>query len=780
MDKTQYSVSVRRLVEFALLSGDLTPGSQLARMREGMLGHQARQRLLPGARAEVAVRGQVQGDSVMLEISGRIDALYERDGLPVVEEIKLASVYGAPEQVVPVHRAQALCYAYLLGVPEAVVRVLYVRPDGSETGAFEETMFRAALEEAFGGLTAPYLAMLEGKKRWRALRDVSIRRLDFPFQAYRTGQREMAVQVYWAVKSRKRLFVQAPTGSGKTAATIFPALKALCEGLTGQIFYLTARGTARENATAALERMREKGLRLRVLSLTAKGKICPYAVTAQDTVRDGSSAFRCNLLDCPCAHGFFDRLPGALADMRTRDDWSREAVEAVASAHTVCPFEFALSLCEEADAVICDYNYAFDPGVRIRRVFQSASNLTLLIDEAHNLPDRARDMLSAELDSAKLRELRRASGKSSGRKAPLYRSLTELIRLLEAQTEGTQDAPPQELEPLLTACADAALEAGRLSPVELWQTLVQAQYALESFDERYATLTKKHGKIISLTLFCMDPAPHLAKCTEKLRGCAFFSATLTPLSAWRDMMGGSETDGLLSLSSPFPWENLLVLQLAVSTRYRTRSLTASAVADAIVGMTRARAGNYLACFPSYAYLDKIQKEIEVRYTDIVLHVQHGDMNEAERAAYLDAFAPRDTGAMLGLVVMGGAFGEGIDLAGERLMGVAIVGVGLPQVCPERELLRGFYQQKFSDGFAYAYRYPGMNKVMQAVGRVIRTDTDRGVALLIDDRFQNRSYASLMPPWWAGAPVAGSAMEAQRQMGAFWNKENKRNFPPIIE
>ncbi|MCL1964225.1 MAG: ATP-dependent DNA helicase [Firmicutes bacterium] len=765
MDKPVVTAPVRAVVEFALLSGDLLPGSQLSRMRDGMLGHQARQASLPDAATEVPVRGRAEGERVTLEVSGRIDALYERDGQTVIEEIKLCPAGGAPEGPAEEHRAQAVCYGHMLGKGAAIIRVAYVEQGGAEVVSFEEWLDAEALCQAFLAFTRPYLAMVEERAAWRAVRDASILPLAFPYGGYRAGQRDMAAQSYWAIKLKKRLFVQAPTGIGKTAAALFPALKALGEGLTGQIFYLTARTTAGKNATAAIKRMRESGLRLRALTLTAKEKVCGGRGTRGES---DFAAWRCDMLTCPYALGFFDRLPAALADMRAQDDWSREVVEQAAGRHRVCPFEFSLSLCEEADAVICDYNYAFDPASRVRRVFQRTTNLTLLVDESHNLPDRARDMLSAVLDSEPLREIRRAAGKALGRRAPVYRHLTGLIRWMDSQAAGASPVPPDALRPLLTLLTDASLAVVRETPLgDLPRILAAAIATLERFDERYVMMTEREGGRTRVTLYCLDPAPHLHEAVRKLRGAVFFSATLTPLPAWRDALGGTEEDALLSLPSPFPRENLLVLRYAVSTRYRVRERTAEAVAEAIAAMAEARPGNYLACFPSYAYLRRVKEAVEARAPHVVTHAQWGGMDDAAREKYLSVFQPRAAGALLGMVVLGGVFGEGVDLPGDRLSGVAVVGVGLPQVCLARELLRGYYARTLGDGFAHAYRYPGMNKVLQAVGRVIRTETDQGVALLIDDRFLAGEYTALMPSWWGAAEAAGSAEGIARRARLFW-------------
>lgn len=759
MDKRRFSASVRAVAEYALLSGDLTAGGSLRRMREGTRGHLARQGMLEGARTEAPVRAVVEGAGFVLELSGRIDALYERDGLPVVEEIKLSSD-ETRQCALPVHRAQALVYAYLLGVPRAAVRVTYVRADGAEVVSFEENLTRGALCRAFFDLLLPYVEKVEREAAWRAVRDESLRALAFPYGAWRAGQREMAVQVYWAIRSRKRLYAQAPTGTGKTAATLYPALKALGEGLTEQVYYLTARTTGRAAARDALAFLRQKGLRLRALTLTAKEKSCPFA---------GAEAWRCRMEECPRAQGFFDRLPQALSAMRERDDWSDAAARETADQFCLCPFEFSLCLCEEADAVVCDYNYAFDPAVRIRRIFQGGARVTLLSDEAHNLPDRAREMLSAELDGRILREARRAAGKAQGRRSALYSALTALLKCLETQREAVAPTYPQELPALVETALEAALEAAATGEnAALCRQLLAASASLGRYDASFRTLWEKSGKTARMLLAAMDAAGHLEACTKRLRGAVFFSATLSPLPVYRALLGGGEEDALLSLPSPFPRENLLVLRCPLSTRYPDRARTAPAVAAALLALCQARPGNYLACFPSYAYLEMLRECLEMQKEDgTELLVQREGMDDAARAEFLSRFTPRAEGSLLSLAVLGGVFGESVDLPGEKLCGVAVVGVGLPQICPEREALREYGNQIGASGFDRAYRVPGMSRVTQAVGRLIRTPRDRGVALLVDDRFAQSVYQKNMPPWWGGGVRVQGAEEIAKKASEFW-------------
>lgn len=759
--------SVRELVAFTHHGHDLLPGAGMARMREGSLAHRLRQSAAGEGLVEYAVSARIPTAFGTLVIAGRIDRWFFRGPVPVIEEIKLAD--APPELPDEAHFAQAMCYGHMLaeenGYDTVVLRIFYARKDGSRVTSFERQRSRAQLQAEFYTLLVPFLAYMEEQAAYREERDASLRAMAFPHGAFREGQRTLAAHCYWAVRARRRLLAQAPTGIGKTAAVLFPALKALGRGLTEQVYYLTARGTARQIALETVRVLHEQGVLLRALTLTAKEKCCPYAGQGE--------GWRCDVLECPEAIGFFDRLAEALPNLLRSQDWSQEAVRAAARQYQLCPFELQLSLTEEADLVLCDYNYAFDPGVRLKRIFQARRPVTLLVDEAHNLPDRARDMLSAALDSAALRTARRDAGKRLGRKHPVYGALTALIRSLEALDP---DEPrlydlPAALTDALAEALDAALaaqaEAFLPSLSEASRALFAAQMAQERDPAQYAFLQARQGKHATLSWLCLDPAPHLAACTKPLRGCVFFSATLSPLPALRTVLGGDHEDGLLSLPSPYPPEHLLVLRRALSTRYQHRARTADAVAASLETFVRSRPGNYWACFPSYQYMNLVRQALVLRAPDLPLLVQSGRMDDAARAAFLECFQPE--ACLLGMVVLGGSFGESVDLPGDRLCGVAVVGVGLPQIGPEREALRAYYEDALGDGFAYAYRYPGMHKVLQAVGRVIRSETDRGVALLIDDRFLTEEHEALLPPHWGSAPLARSEAELSERLHAFWEE-----------
>ncbi len=770
----EFRVSVRDLVEFSYFPEDILPTAGMEDLWAGTRAHQARQKQQQGE-VERPLKRQFCCLGESITVYGRMDAFTPGE-VPLVEEMKLARPHSIPRAAFPAHRAQALCYAAIIAEEEGALqvrfRVSYVRESGQVLAAFEEQLDREALWEQLQGMLEKYMAFLLAERAHQQRRDASIEALDFPFPQYRQGQREMAAQVYTAIARKRRLFASLPTGTGKSAAVLFPALKALARGKTVKIVYLTARTTARQSPLAALERMVDQGLRARVMTLSAKEKLCPGFA-------------RCHPDDCPRAKGHYLRQEGAIREIEEGGGiWTDQRILEAAQNHEVCPFELALALTERADVALMDLNYAFDPFAQLKRLFQKWRDMTLLVDEAHHLVDRVRENLSGSLDSRMLGDCRREFGKRIGRKHPYYGALGKLITALrglsleeagpggrdegeqaEALPLDRQEPEPREREGTLAALPTEVQEAAQAlclcgyellaSPLpdprvmedvsdtlRLCATFLSAAQRL---DEDYAILLTHHGKERAVELYCLLPAKEIAKVTKRLRGTVFFSATMAPLSATKNLLGGEEEDACFALPSPFPAENLAVVRRRVNTRYLAREESGQQVAQSIAQVVSLRAGKYIAYFPSYAYLRLIARHLEEMELPPLL-VQSQEMDEAGRQAFLEAFTV-DERPKLGLCVLGSLFSEGIDLPGEQLIGAIIVGVGLPVPSLRLRTVQACYSQHFGDGFAYACRIPGMQKVVQAAGRVIRSQEDRGLILLLDERYYQREYAQLLPEHW---------------------------------
>lgn len=752
---TPLRVSARTLAEYTYFAVDLSQMSMQA-MVMGRLGHRARQKE-SSAQAERAISWKGECAGLSFHVTGRIDLLDDSVSPPVVEEIKVTSG-EEPICALPAHRAQALCYGFMLAqkndLEGAALRIHYVREDGTTLASFLENLSFGELADGFFALLEPYAMFMAQVLAYRQRRDDSLASLDFPYADFRPGQRDMAAQVFTAIKLKKRLFAVMPTGTGKSAATLYPALKALGQGLTAKILFLTARTTGREAALKEARGMTARGARARFCVITAKEKCCPREV------------MDCDPDVCPRAKGFYGRLKSALEEAFFDTVWDAGYIADLADKHTLCPFELSLELCLHADVIIGDYNYAFDPIVYLQRIFDRTRDITLLIDEAHNVPGRVRDMLSAELSGPDAAAWRRDLGKRYGRGAPLYKALSELITALRNLPEHIDFLPEafaEALDRALDLSRDMALPgtAGR----ELHRFCVMAGRYV-SAPEDYAAIIRVHGKEKSLMLLCLNITDYLGHQTAKLRGCVYFSATLSPLLEMRRLLGGTEEDACFSLPSPFPPENLLVMTLPVNTRYSVREQTAAQIAQAVADMYRAHPGKYITYFPSYAYLDKVSQFLE-GMEDIPLHVQQKRMGDVEREHYLRRFSD-DERPFLGLCVLGGVFAEGIDLPGRFLIGVCIVGVGLPQVNRVQEYLRASYQKRLGNGFDHAYRFPGMQKVLQASGRVIRSEEDRGVILLLDDRYAQDAYRCLLPENYYVRTLKQSAGITQN-MQEFWGR-----------
>jgi len=747
--KKPFRVSVRELVAFVFPPEDILPGAAAADMQAGAVAHRLRQQKQEG-QTERSIRHEfVLGDE-RIELFGRMDA-YTPGDPPLIEEMKLSSWKG--EGVAAEHRAQAWLYGAMVALeeelPEVRLAVTYLSPSGEVLRRYEEQPSREEMVNQAEEWLSAFLAFLVREREHCLRRDESIRKAGFPFAEYRKGQRELAVQVYTAIRQKRRLFSSLPTGTGKSAAVLFPALKAMGEEETEKILYLTCRNTARQSPLQALELMMEQGMQARVSVLTAKEKLCP-------------GDCRCHPDLCERAKGHYIRQGAAIEELLEMPGclWTDEVICAVSDKHRLCPFELALALTELADVVLMDLNYVFDPFAQVKRLYQRKRGCTLLVDEAHHVQDRVRESLSGSISSGELRKSRTLIGKSIGRKHPCYKALTALMETLchlelppdMENNEGRLEGVPEEIaagaQRLMEEVSELLGEP-KGAPVSellsLMRTLLPFLYAAEHFDEDYAALAQLHGKERILDLYRLLPAGYIASTTKDMRGAVFFSATLSPLPAMKSLLGGGEEDACFALPSPFPAENLQVVRQHVDTRYRERQNTAGKVAEIITNTALQREGKYIAFFPSYAYLEMVRQLLdETRLPP--MWIQQREQTEEERNGFFQAFCEYP-GPRLGLCVMGGLYSEGIDLPGERLIGAIIVGVGLPSPSVKLRAIQQCYEERFGDGFAMACRIPAMQKVLQAGGRIIRSEKDKGILVLVDERYYEPAYVSLLPEHW---------------------------------
>ncbi|MBP2627279.1 MAG: rad3: repair helicase (rad3) [Firmicutes bacterium] len=784
-------ISVRNLVEFVLRSGDLTSGfSSSSRALEGSKIHRQIQKAQGSEyQAEVHLVHQIEQKGCLLEISGRADGIIvdrDRPEKVIVDEIKSTTkqLEFIEERDNPLFWAQAKCYAYIYAQQHDLKRIeiqlTYCQFTTGEIKYFRRESSYTELADFFGDLIKRYFDWAEQLRDWGKLRNDSASHLEFPFSSYRTGQRQLAVAVYKTISARRKLYAQAPTGTGKTIATIFPAVKAMGMGLADKIFFLTAKTVTRGLAEEAFDKLRLGGLRFKTVTLTAKEKICFKPEAA------------CTAEECEYARGYYDRVNAALVDMWGTDAFTREMIEEYASRHNICPFELSLDLSLWVDGIICDYNYVFDPRVYLKRFFnENGGEYCFLIDEAHNLVDRARDMFSAELAKKPFLELKRILKNPLPKVAKAAGGVnSSLLGIGKLCGRFGQDVdkdyvvnkePPQEIFPVLRKFLGLAEEWLMLNEQGNFKdALLEAYFAVyafmrvaESYDERYVTYVEKMGNDVKVKLFCVDPSYLLGQAVERGRSTIFFSATLTPLDYFSQILGGESEDGKIAVESPFLRENLCLLVAEnISTTYKARDQTYDAVVDCIGLAIGERVGNYLVFLPSYQYMGEVYSRFCSQYPRVKVISQTSGMKEEERIAFLNAFVPEGEDTLVGFAVMGGIFGEGIDLTGERLVGAVVVGVGLPQVCLERDIIRNFFNEHNGQGFEYAYMYPGMNKVLQAAGRVIRMESDKGVVLLIDERFRDARYKRLFPQEWCGAVSVRDGRGITKAIQLFWNNDEK--------
>ena len=778
-EETIIRISVRSLVEFILREGDIdnrVSGSMEkdAMLLGGKIHRKIQSRMGTNYTAEVPLKIQMPCDGFVLQIEGRADGVLKDDGKVLIDEIKgiLRSLEHL-EAPVPVHLAQAKCYAYIYAVQNSLkcidVQMTYCQMETEEIRRFCQEFEFQELQTWFQDLVTQYEKWAKFEIEWRNVRNDSIRQIEFPFP-YREGQRDLVASVYRTILRKKKLFIQAPTGVGKTMATVFPAVRAMGEGLGEKIFYLTAKTIMRTVAEQAFSLLKEKGLLYKTITLTAKEKIC-FCEEAE-----------CNPDACPYAKGHFDRVNDAVFDLITHSgDWSREVLEEQAKKHMVCPFEMSLDVSNWADAVICDYNYAFDPQAHLKRFFSESGKgeYLFLIDEAHNLVERGREMYSASLYKEDLLEVRKLVKAEDPKLAKRLSECNQQFLELKRECEHYQILKSvshialklmnvlSKLEDYLEECKDA----------EKKKRVLDFYFAVRSFlnihdimDENYVIFSEmmEDGRF-QIKLFCVNPAVNLQNYLEQGNSTIFFSATLLPVHYYKKLLSVEKDDYAVYAHSSFPQENkFLFIGTDVSTRYTRRGeSTYQRFARYIAVMAEQKKGNYMAFFPSYRFLEEVHTcflECVDHEVDSICQVSY--MDEEQREKFLEEFEQEREKSLVAFCVMGGIFSEGIDLTDDKLIGAVIAGTGLPQVCTEREILKQYFNAADMDGFDYAYLYPGMNKVLQSAGRVIRTESDRGVILLLDDRFRAMRYREVFPREWQQYQL-GSVKNLEQEIRTFW-------------
>ena len=777
---TRIRISVRNLVEFIFRSGDIDnrigKGAQKEAMQEGSRMHRKIQgRMGMEYRAEVPLKLEVPQEQYVLALEGRADGIITNADGVTVDEIKcMYTDVTRFEKPIFVHKAQAMCYAYIYalqnGLDQISVQLTYCDLDTEEICRFEEAFSFFWLERWFQDMMEAYRKWTDFQFAWRKIRQTSIQTLEFPFP-YREGQYKLVGDVYRTIHRKKILFIQAPTGTGKTISTLFPAIRAVGENLGDKIFYLTAKTITRTVAKDTCDLLKAKGYRGKVIVLTAKEKMCPC------------EEMDCNPSNCLRAKGHYDRVNDAVYDLiTTEENFTRERMLAQAEKYQVCPFEMSLDASLYADIIICDYNYVFDPNVYLKRFFseEEKGDYIFLVDEAHNLVERGREMYSAVLVKEEILTVKKlVRGKDRKLEAALEkcnRQMLEWKRECETYTIyesiGAFAFSLMRLMSLLDIFLQSRGEMPERKEVtEFYLNLRHFMNMFERVDENYVLYSDfDETDRFCLHLYCVNPSVNLQECLERGKSTIFFSATLLPVNYYKNLLSSKKDNYAVYADSAFREEQrLLFIGRVVSSLYTRRTLGEfHRIALYIQQVLRAKKGNYLIFFPSYRFMEDVYEQfLAVNEQEADCMMQSGNMNEADREEFIQEFSNPRGKSLAAFCVLGGIFSEGIDLKEDLLIGVLIVGTGLPQICNQREILKEYYQEENGQGFDYAYQYPGMNKVLQAAGRVIRTASDRGIIGLLDDRFLRSDYRQLFPREWSQYEVH-TLDSLPGALEAFWN------------
>ena len=772
-------ISIRNLVEFIMRHGSIDNRyTSSIKAIEGIRGHQRVQKSYgDNYTAEVPLKYTLTYEDLEIMVEGRADGILIEDEKTIIDEIKTTTkdLLLIDENTNPLHWAQAKCYGYIYSMQNELdnidIQITYYNIDTKSTRILRQSYTLKELEEFFFWLIDEYKSWAQLESDWVNKRNESIKKLKFPFENYRPGQRELAVRVYKSITDSKKCFAQAPTGTGKTISTLFPAIKAMGEDKTSKIFYLTAKTITREVAQNTISLMRKKDLKLKAVTITAKEKICKM-----DEVN-------CNPEYCPYANGYFDRINNSLKDILAKyNDYSKDNIEKISEEYMLCPFELSLDLTNLSDVIICDYNYVFDPRVYLKRFFDTkTTDYTFLIDEAHNLVDRAREMYSATLNEEKFVKVKKLISKKDKR---ITRVIKEIQSYFEDKLEDlttldendlVESEAPLELCEILSSFikfVDEYLARTNEENEELMDLYFDVYSFLsisDFYDKNYTTIYTKTFNGMNIKIYCVNPQKVIEEKMKKAKSNIIFSATLIPMDYFMKMYSYDEEDFIINLKSPFDVKNrLLMIGDNVATTYNKRFETSEDIASYIANCVQAKKGNYMVFFPSYKYMELVFDEMKENYPNINISIQESNMSEEEKEEFLSMFDEDNKETHVGFCVLGGHFSEGIDLTNDKLIGVIIVGVGMPQIGIERDIIKD-HMKDSNKGFDYAYVYPGMIKVLQAAGRCIRTDDDKGVILLLDKRYSQRIYQSLFPYEWYPNFRVRKSDDVKTLCEKFWSK-----------
>lgn len=756
-DKIIIKDSVRGIIEYILKQGsidDRYTGS--TRALEGTLAHQKLQsnneKIYSNYKKEVKLQKEFQIDNVILIVDGRADGIIIEGKDVYIEEIKstMKSLILIDEDYNELHWAQAKFYAYIYSKQNTLnnikVRLSYFNLETEEVKSFDREFNIEDLESFVFEIINEYKKWVLLKSELLTIRNESIKSLKFPFDNYRKGQKELAIACFNTIKEKAVLFAQAPTGIGKTISTIFPAVKSLGESRGDRIVYLTAKTITRTVAEESVKKLKDKSLKCKSITLTAKEKIC---------FKEKSS---CNPENCEYALNYYDKVNNVIFNiLKEEDTFTREKIEEYAKKEKLCPFELSLDLSLWCDLIICDYNYAFDPRARLKRFFEDdVGNNVLLVDEGHNLVDRSRSMFSAEIYKDKILK---ASKVIKGKAPNLFKALNAINKYLIEIRKELQEAEVNSLYKkdeykdlykllriFMKECDEYLVKSANTEGYDEIKDLyfeIRAFISIsELYSKEYVTLVEINKNDVKIKLFCVNPSKNLSKIVQGSYSTIIFSATLTPINYYIDLLGGDDKSYRMKLPSPFKKENLKIYGKHLNMRFKHRENNIDTVCNLIYNFKEEEMGNYMVFLPSYQYLNKIFERYKELYGDKNIICQGEVLTEEQRELFLNSF--KIDSNILAFCVIGGVFSEGIDLPGKRLIGSIIVGVGFPKISNEGDIIKDYYEEK---GFDYAYIYPGINKIMQAAGRVIRTETDKGRILLIDDRYYTLKYRSLLPREW---------------------------------